>query len=152
MDGTMFECRHNATGIELEMTAAYASVDLADAAITAHLEEAGARLDLFAVRILLREALLNAVEHGSGGRPDATVRCTVALDERGLRLVVDDDGPGFTWHDREAELEILGDGGRGIPIMQVYASEMHYNDAGNRLELRRDYEPVPQEGTFEEAT
>jgi len=136
----MFEIRPTERGFEVSMSAELTNIDLADRRMAEFLDRAGAPLDRFAVRILLREALLNAVTHGSGQDPGMTVRLTMFLDDDGMVMEVEDQGPGFIWQNRDMVFDVCGDGGRGLPIMQIYSSEMTYNDAGNRLVIRRRYE------------
>src|SRR5512142_1850298 len=50
----------------------------------------------FEVELAMREALANAVEHGSGHDPSKEIQCCVACDHaRGMLIVVRDPGPGF---------------------------------------------------------
>ncbi len=136
----MFEIKQTDRGFEIAMSAELTNIDLADGCMAEFLERAGAPLDRFAVRILLREAVLNAVTHGSGQNPELTVRFRAFLDEEGMVMEVEDEGPGFIWQNRDMVFEVCGDGGRGLPIMQMYSSQMSYNDVGNRLVIRRRYE------------
>ena len=53
--------------------------------------------NLFDVKLLLREALLNAVLHGSHSDPKRDVSLEVLADAGQLRLTVTDQGPGFDW-------------------------------------------------------
>lgn len=130
--------RHD-SGLRMRMAASLESIDEADAALIALLDDLQAPVDRFAIRILLREAVLNAVTHGSGSNPAKTVECRVEAGPSGLSLDVWDDGPGFDWRGAPRELDITGDGGRGLPLMRTYATEMTYNDKGNHLHLLRAY-------------
>jgi len=50
----------------------------------------------FEIELALREALANAIEHGSGHDPSKQIQCCVACDHtRGMLIVVRDPGPGF---------------------------------------------------------
>jgi serine/threonine-protein kinase RsbW len=50
----------------------------------------------FEIELALREALANAIEHGSGHDPSKEIQCCVACDHtRGMLIVVRDPGPGF---------------------------------------------------------
>src|SRR5262245_62245611 len=50
----------------------------------------------FEIELALREALANAIEHGSGNDPSKQVECCVAcVQERGMIIVVRDPGAGF---------------------------------------------------------
>lgn len=132
--------------VRLRMPATRASIDSADAELMRWLERWEVAVDRFAVRILLREALLNAVIHGSGECAQQEVRCTIQNDAESVTLIVEDDGPGFLWQDRDLTFQICGDGGRGLALMQTYASEVIFNDRGNRVVLRRRVE-TPQTAT-----
>ena len=51
-------------------------------------------------------------------------------------MEIEDEGDGFDWRtavDRQPSMD--ADHGRGIIIMQRYASECRYNEKGNRLTL-----------------
>ena len=45
--------------------------------------------------VALTELLANALEHGGRGRADCTIQVTATPDAEGMRLSVDDDGPGL---------------------------------------------------------
>lgn len=137
----MFEVNELANGLECRFSAVLSQIDRADELLTAFLENRQVAVDAFAMRILLREALLNAITHGSGDDPAKQVTMTVTLEAEGVELVVQDDGAGFTWQSRDCALDVEGDGGRGIPIMQIYSDTMYYNQAGNRVTLSRLYTP-----------
>jgi anti-sigma regulatory factor (Ser/Thr protein kinase) len=106
----------------------------------------------------LAEALSNAIVHGALGIPgraesddltgyiltvlDAeqafgdglTVEVTVSQMTDGAVIVeIVDSGPGFDWRAAPARR------GRGLGIMREVASELSWNDVGNRLRLR--FEP-----------
>ena len=136
----MFDVKTEGKHLRIEMSATLENIDGADERASSFLAATHAPIDLFATRILLRESMLNAVTHGSGCDPSQIVRLDVEVDDLGVVLTVEDTGPGFIWQDRQTEFDILGDGGRGLALMQLYASEMNYNEAGNRVVLRRTYE------------
>jgi serine/threonine-protein kinase RsbW len=126
---------------QVRMGASLTNIDLADEGITKFLDSTRCPVDRFAMRILLREALLNAVTHGSNQDPAREVRVNLAIDEGGASLTVEDTGSGFDWSSRESTFDALGaDGGRGLSLMRIYSSEMSFNDRGNRVKLRRLFE------------
>src|SRR5271165_1224086 len=51
--------------------------------------------DIFAVRLALEEAVVNAVKHGHGNDPCKQVRICWAVTTSSVKLVVEDEGPGF---------------------------------------------------------
>jgi serine/threonine-protein kinase RsbW len=98
------------------------------------LEESGAGVSPFGVLLIMREALTNAVLYGSRHEEDSRVRYSLILDAGTLTMEVEDDGDGFDWKSRTAEVpDITSESGRGMAIMSVYAAGFRYNEKGNRL-------------------
>ncbi len=98
------------------------------------LEESGAGVSAFGVLLIMREALTNAVLYGSRHEEDSRVRYSLSLGAGTLTMEVEDDGDGFDWKSRTAEVpDITADSGRGIAIMTLYSSGFQYNEKGNRL-------------------
>jgi serine/threonine-protein kinase RsbW len=139
----MFEATCEPRKIRIAMAATTSNIDEAEACLCSLLG-GDVAIDRFAVRILLREALLNAVIHGSGEDEGRVVHMEAELAQSGLILTVRDDGDGFAWQGRQEDVGILGDSGRGIPLMHIYASEVRFNEAGNEVTLYRNYEGIPE--------
>lgn len=116
-----------------QMAATLDDIDRADEALSRFLETDAVGVDVFAVRIVLREALLNAVIHGSAKDPRKRIDVLLCMNPHKMTLTVTDQGNGFCRSDALPSLEITGDGGRGIPLMQIYASQVVYNEAGNQV-------------------
>jgi serine/threonine-protein kinase RsbW len=135
-------------GLRVRFGASLENIDAVDAAVTQFLCDARLPVDRFALRILLREALLNGVTHGSGQDPLREVRLELLSDADGVLLTVEDDGPGFEWQRSNASFDTFGDGGRGLALMRLYSSQMTFNPRGNRVTLRRPYDapPPPAQG------
>lgn len=136
----MFETNWTSNELRLRMSASLENNDQADALVSEFLLQTDVPVDRFAVRILLREALLNAVTHGCGKDPEQEVRLCVRLEPDAIVLDVQDSGPGFLWQDRNTMFDVLGDGGRGLALMRIYSSNMTFNEAGNHVVLRRRYD------------
>jgi len=93
---------------------------------------------LFDVKLLLREALLNAVLHGSRCDPLRSVSLEVRAAEGRLTLTVTDQGQGFDWRaglSTQAPPEAVS--GRGLTILTLYADDVRYNAAGNQVVLTK---------------
>ena len=105
------------------------------------LEESGAGVSAFGVLLIMREALTNAVLYGSRHEEDSRVRYSLSLGAGTLTMEVEDDGDGFDWKSRTAEVpDITSDSGRGIAIMTLYSSGFQYNEKGNRLAVFWQFE------------
>ncbi len=97
--------------------------------------------DAFAGELLLREALVNAVEHGCQRNNLAEVECVVRGGPRRLLIAVQDPGPGFDWRSRwDTSPDVLTCSGRGVLIFRTYASRVRFNRAGNAVMLYRRLE------------
>lgn len=133
----MFEKHETDRRLVLRMPATLEAIDSADDYLAQYLTVHAIPVDAFAARILLRESLLNAVTHGSGKDPARRVLFEVAVGDDSMTLAAADDGPGFEWRTRTPGFDVLGDGGRGLALMELYSDEMVFNDAGNRVEFRK---------------
>jgi anti-sigma regulatory factor (Ser/Thr protein kinase) len=95
----------------------------------------------FAAELLVREALTNAVLHGSQGDPGKQVRCSVRLKGRRLLIAVSDDGAGFDWRAaRRRPAGSLAISGRGIGILGQYANWVRYNERGNAVTMIKRFD------------
>ena len=94
--------------------------------------------DRFAIELLLREALNNAVLHGCRQNPGLSFACQLSISEQSGIIEVSDDGPGFDWRSQpQISLDETSESGRGLHIYARYATAIKYNDAGNCVSLTR---------------
>jgi anti-sigma regulatory factor (Ser/Thr protein kinase) len=90
--------------------------------------------DAFASELLLREALVNAAEHGCAGSPDRMIQCVVRGGKGRILIAVSDPGPGFDWTRRLALVpDATATSGRGVSIYKNYATRIRFNKAGNSI-------------------
>ena len=93
----------------------------------------------FAVRLAIEEALSNAFKHGHKGLPDTTpVRFSYAAGPAQLRLVVQDQGPGFDPQavpDPTLDENLEMPSGRGLMLIRAYMTSVEFNESGNRLTM-----------------
>lgn len=95
---------------------------------------------VFAVRLALDEALVNAVKHGNGNDPDKTVTIEFSIDQDRLIVEIEDQGPGFVPEqlpDPTAEENLNRPNGRGVMLMRAYMTEVDFNERGNRVILTK---------------
>ncbi len=94
---------------------------------------------LFAIHLVLREGLINAVRHGNKSDPYKLVDFQLKIN-RGNAICIEiaDQGEGFDWKGQQfSGLPEDEDHGRGIPIMKTYFTRYSYNQKGNRLYLEK---------------
>ena len=92
----------------------------------------------FGVELLVREALTNAVVHGAKQKLESHVLCEIRMVAGGIQVRVADSGDGFDWRARlEATPHPLAECGRGLHILNHYASEFRFNEKGNCLQVTR---------------
>lgn len=92
----------------------------------------------FGVRIALEEALSNAFKHGNGDDPVKTVTLDCRVDEKCIRIEIEDQGQGFDPGSvpdptEQENLEIPA--GRGLMLMRSFMTEVTIPPPGNRVEM-----------------
>lgn len=111
----------------------------AESAILPVLENKGfGERAIFAVKLALEEAAINAIKHGN--ELDDTKKVTIgfAIDEDRAVITVADEGAGFRPEDvpdpTSAE-HLLASSGRGLALIRAYMDEVRFNDAGNEITM-----------------
>jgi serine/threonine-protein kinase RsbW len=99
----------------------------------------------FAIELLLREMLNNAILHGNKANPKLIVTCSIIVYENTIAVEVADEGQGFDWKTYYAELakrtDVVGDdgflptSGYGLLLLKEYATTFFYNNQGNQVSL-----------------
>ena len=94
------------------------------------------------IELALREALANAVRHGSGSDPSKPVHCIVACDEnRGMLIIVRDSGPGFDPTNVADPLvgeNLFRHHGRGIYLINELMDHVRFERGGTEIQMRKD--------------
>jgi anti-sigma regulatory factor (Ser/Thr protein kinase) len=91
---------------------------------------------VFAVDLLLREFLNNAIIDGNCSDTCKSVQVTVQIGRKWIKLCISDEGSGFNWRYRRICLpdeEAIS--GRGLLIGTLYADRMQHNRKGNQVTL-----------------
>jgi len=96
--------------------------------------------DLFALKLALEEALVNAVKHGNGMDPAKHVRVQYRINAERADVAIEDEGSGFNPCEvanptDEANLERSH--GRGILLMKAYMSAVVFSPSGNKVTLTK---------------
>ena len=101
---------------------------------------------LFAIKLALEEALINAIKHGNKMDRSKTVRIEAAIGDDETQLVVEDEGPGFdraSVPDPTADENLERLHGRGILLMEAYMDNVQWTRGGRRVQMRRRNVAMP---------
>jgi len=99
---------------------------------------------LFAVRLALEEALVNAMKHGNGFDPNRSVYVWYRASPERVEIRVADEGGGFDptgVPDPTADENIERPCGRGIMLMRCYMDEVDFSDRGNEVSMVKYRQP-----------
>jgi serine/threonine-protein kinase RsbW len=117
------------------------SREVVERAVMEALERRGCSEEvLFAVRLALEEAVVNAIRHGNKLDPQKKILVSYLVEDARVTISVEDEGPGFDLDsvpDPTAEENLEADHGRGILLMRVYMDQVVYNEKGNRVTLTK---------------
>ncbi len=91
---------------------------------------------VFAVDLLLREFLNNAIVHGNKLDPAKKVHVSMRVGRTWIQVTVLDEGNGFDWRSRRrAPPDTDAVSGRGLAIGAQFAQRMQFNHEGNQVML-----------------
>lgn len=87
-------------------------------------------------RLVLRELLINAVEHGNWNDADRVVTCSIYhMGKWQFRIMVEDEGIGFD--PDEVNMNLPEDPyqlrNRGYPLINAFADRLEFNETGNQI-------------------
>jgi serine/threonine-protein kinase RsbW len=100
----------------------------------------------FAVELLARECLNNAVIHGNRGDEKKSVLFRLWIEQQWIRLQVRDEGPGFAWRKPRPAENTTATSGRGLRLCELYAGRVRFNGCGNQITLWIKRDPTGKEG------
>uniref|UniRef100_I2PWT1 Anti-anti-sigma regulatory factor (Antagonist of anti-sigma factor) n=1 Tax=Desulfovibrio sp. U5L TaxID=596152 RepID=I2PWT1_9BACT len=134
----MFEIESFPGGRGFRFSASLTLLDRAVAETVRFIQSQNVTGSLFDVKLLLREALLNAVLHGSRCDPMRLVALEVRTAEGRLTLTVTDQGDGFDWRSGLSNLAPPeATSGRGLTILTLYADDVRFSASGNQVTLTK---------------
>ncbi len=95
----------------------------------------------FEVELSVREALANAIRHGTNNDPSKEVQISVACDrDQGMLIVVSDPGPGFDPEKLPSCVQgenIFSTHGRGIFLINRYMDDVQFKKGGTEIHMRK---------------
>lgn len=96
------------------------------------------RTQAFAIETALREALANAIVHGNRLNRAKSVRVGCGCSQRGIRIVIADEGEGFDPGALESPLaakNLNSDHGRGILLIQALMDGVRFEKGGREIHM-----------------
>jgi anti-anti-sigma factor len=100
-----------------------------------YLKESGFR-EFSDLILIIREMLINAIEHGNRNNIEREVACTIKNRGKGrFKVVVEDEGEGFEYNRLNLSLPKSGDRGRrcGYPLIYALSDMIKFNERGNQI-------------------
>ena len=94
--------------------------------------------EVFAIRLALEEALVNAIRHGNRLDPKKMVMVEWSVCDGTLDVVIADEGKGFVPDavpDPTRDENLERPGGRGLMLMKAYMDCVEYNKQGNIVRM-----------------
>ncbi len=96
--------------------------------------------EIFAIRMAVEEAFINAVKHGNREAPDKTVDVKLEIFDDRFSGRIADQGDGFCPDDvpdprDDANLDRCS--GRGVLLIKTFVDEVRYNQCGNVVEMTK---------------
>jgi serine/threonine-protein kinase RsbW len=95
---------------------------------------------VFAIKLALDEAMINAIKHGNKLDPGKRVKVSAEVGPDLADITIIDQGPGFVREDvpdptLEENLEKTG--GRGLLLIEAYMTSADWTDSGRHLRMTR---------------
>jgi serine/threonine-protein kinase RsbW len=93
---------------------------------------------LFAIKIAVEEALVNAIKHGNKLDPAKRVKIEAAISPAEAEICIEDEGPGFdrtSVPDPLAEENLEKPSGRGILLIESYMNHVSWDHGGRRVRM-----------------
>jgi serine/threonine-protein kinase RsbW len=99
---------------------------------------------LFATRLALEEALVNAIKHGNKLDPKKKVVVQAKVTRQRVEIEIEDQGPGFdrkSVPDPTAAENLCKCSGRGILLIEAYMNSVEWSRGGRRVRMVRYNQP-----------
>jgi serine/threonine-protein kinase RsbW len=96
--------------------------------------------DIFAIKLALEEALVNAIKHGNQMDPAKQVRVAYHVRADRFEVRITDEGQGFDPDDvpdPTAPENLERPCGRGLLLMRHYMTEVAYHDCGRAVHMAK---------------
>lgn len=137
-DRGKFNISKDLNSLEIYFCSTMDNIDRADTETRRFLNEMDLDCESFAICLVMREGLTNAVKHGHFFDSDKIVRYSLRVRYQSLIMEIEDQGEGFDWRAiRKREMPPDAEHGRGLAIMEQYSNGLWYNYKGNKLIVKK---------------
>jgi serine/threonine-protein kinase RsbW len=95
---------------------------------------------LFAIRLAMEEALVNAMKHGNHFDPAKKIIIDARIGPRSARIAVEDQGAGFDRRhvgDPTRAINLCKLHGRGIFLIKAYMDQARWTQGGRRVTMTK---------------
>lgn len=92
-------------------------------------------------KLILSEAVTNAIVHGNNEDPDKSVHVKVDITDEHIAAEIKDEGGGFDPDEKKDPLKeenLLDVGGRGIFLIREFSDHLEFRENGTLLYFRVD--------------
>ena len=99
---------------------------------------------VFAIKLALEEAMMNAIKHGNKRDGKKLVHVEANVNSHQAEIVVEDQGPGFNRRsvpDPTLPENLEKCSGRGIHLIEAYMNEVEWSKGGRRVRMIKRDEP-----------
>lgn len=104
--------------------------------------------DIFAIKLAVEEALVNAIKHGNQLDPDKHVGVSFRVTADRFDITITDEGPGFNPEDvpdPTAIENIERPCGRGLLLIRGFMTDVQYHGRGNVVTMSKVKNGQPDE-------
>ncbi len=94
-------------------------------------------INLLDLKLILDEAIINAMEHGNKWDPSKKILIKISLEEKGIQIEIEDEGQGFDYFHKFTEKEIkptLTERGRGLLLIKQIC-DIEWINCGNTIKI-----------------
>lgn len=116
------------------------ALDVEQTIVAACRENGFSEQDIFAIKLSVEEALVNAIKHGNHHDPCKCVKVQYRVTPQRADITVEDQGGGFNparVPDPTADENLESNHGRGILLMRAYMNSVVYSPGGNKVTLTK---------------
>lgn len=130
----MFQVSENQGTINFVISSEMLLVDRVVSSVKEYLVQFGVT-HLADINVVLRELLINAIEHGNGKDRTKTVSCQIAnLGGARFQITIEDQGAGFDHGSKDLTMPKPGASrSRGLALINSFTDQLEFNDQGNRV-------------------